>query len=196
MKWIGLTGGIASGKSTVAKILTDLGAKVILADELSRRVTTPGSEGLRQITRTFGHDILDSDQCLDRRKLADIVFSDPKKLLQLEQILHPLIRNETDIEKKKLEAQGESLAFYDVPLLFEKKLEDQFDKVLLINCDQATQISRIKKRDGLNEREAMQRLNAQIPLKDKVLKSHFVINNDGDLETLKKAVKEYFLKLS
>lgn len=185
MRWIGLTGGIASGKSTVTQEIKHQGYVVIDADELARRVVAPNSAGLTQVVQTFGQGVIGPDGQLDRKAMGQVVFSNPAKLSQLESILHPLIQAKVKEEKSQLEKRGEKIAFYDVPLLYEKNLAQQFDAVVVVSCSEALQRQRLKKRDGLSEEEVEKRLRAQMPLKEKVQKADFVIVNDGDLPALK-----------
>lgn len=187
MKWIGLTGGIASGKSTVAKILTKAGIAVLDADEAAHFVSMKDSAGLAQILKKFGIEILNSQGELDRKALAAQVFSDKKKLLELESILHPLIRAEIQKRKKDLQDRGAALAFYDVPLLFEKKMEKDFDEILLVTSTRDLQISRMQARNGLSLEEAEARLANQIPLVEKEKHATRIISNNGSFADLENA---------
>lgn len=190
MKWYGITGGIASGKSTVSQKLRNLGFKVVDADQLARDVVVKGSPGLQSVVDRFGRDVLSSSGELDRKKLGSKVFGQPTELLALENILHPLIRKETDARRAALAQAGEAFAFYDVPLLFEKQMEPLFDGIVVVAADESLQIQRMKTRDGLNDAEIAKRLAAQIPLKEKSAKAHFVIQNNGDLKLLDAQIAE------
>lgn len=190
MKWYGITGGIASGKSTVSQKLRNLGFKVVDADQLARDVVVKGSPGLQSVVDRFGGDVLSSSGELDRKKLGSKVFGQPTELLALENILHPLIRKETDARRAALAQAGEAFAFYDVPLLFEKQMEPLFDGIVVVAADESVQIQRMKTRDGLNDTEIAKRLAAQIPLKEKSAKAHFVIQNNGDLKLLDAQIAE------
>ena len=185
MKWIGLTGGIATGKSTAAKLLRDLGLPVVDADQLAREVVEPGSEGIKQIQEVFGDSILNEQGGLDRKAMGEIVFKDAEKLERLEGILHPLIESRRAEEKRRMESENVELAFYDVPLLFEVGMEKEFDKIVLIYTDEKTQIERIKERDGLSDEQIRNRLNNQISIEDKREKSDFVVINSGSVAELK-----------
>ncbi len=187
MKWVGLTGGIASGKSTVAKILSQAGVAVLDADEAAYFVSKKDSPGLAQIVQKFGPEILNSQGELDRKALAAQVFSDKKKLLELESILHPLIRVEIQKRKKDLQDSGTALAFYDVPLLFEKKMEKDFDEILLVTSTRDLQISRMQARNGLSLEEAEARLANQIPLVEKEKHATKIIRNNGSFSDLENA---------
>ncbi len=184
MKWIGLTGGIASGKSTVSRILQAQGLAVVDADEIARRVVEPGTPGLAQVISRFGSGVLHSDGSLDRKKLGKLVFGKPEELLALENILHPLIQNETARQRESWKKKGKALAFYDVPLLFEKKLEDNFDAIVVVQSSEALQKSRMKQRDQLSDAEIDSRLKSQIPMAKKVDSATWVLRNEGSLQEL------------
>lgn len=185
MKWIGLTGGIASGKSTVAKILRDLGLPVVDADSLARLVVMPGASGLRAIAQTFGEDFVRPDGSLDRAKLGQLIFSESSHRLKLEGILHPLIQELKQAERLELENKGCEIAFYDIPLLFEKDLARDFDKTILVYCTPEEQLKRLVERDGLSRDEAARRIAAQLPIDSKMKLADFVIFNNGGQAELK-----------
>jgi len=190
LKWIGLTGGIGSGKTTVAKNLDQMGVAVVYADQLARDATQVGSLGLESIKKKFGSEMVNSDGSLNRQALGKIVFSDKEKLKTVEQILHPLIAEKTKEIRSKLESQGRQYAIYDVPLLFEKKLEKQFDQIVLVYCEEKVQRERIFKRDLLSADEIELRIRSQMPLREKITKSDFVIYNGGTIEDLLVQTKE------
>ncbi|PIS10036.1 MAG: dephospho-CoA kinase [Bdellovibrio sp. CG10_big_fil_rev_8_21_14_0_10_47_8] len=195
MKWIGLTGGIASGKSTVSQILRDLGYEVVDADEIAKQVVQPGTPGLQSVISQFGTQILDAHGSLDRKKLGAIVFGNPEKLLILENILHPLVQNITSQKKDQLEMAGIPMAFYDVPLLFEKKLEKNFDDIVVITTSPENQRERMKQRDQLDELEISKRLQSQVPLSEKIQKARWIIENNGSIEDLGRQVRDLALHL-
>ncbi len=184
MKWIGLTGGIATGKSTVAKMIRDLGLPVIDADSLAREVVMPKSPGLAAVVEAFGPAILLPDQSLDRSKLGHIVFADPAQRERLEKILHPLIQERKNSERRRLENEGAEIAFYDVPLLFEKNLEKDFDKTVLVYCSRDEQIQRLVQRSQMSVAEAELRLQSQLPIDDKIKRADYVIFNREGLSEL------------
>lgn len=184
MKWLGLTGGIASGKSTVSRFLQDHGIPVIDADEIARQVVQTGTPGLRSIVEEFGHQVLLPDGTLDRRKLGQVVFGRPDLLSRLEAILHPLIRAETLRQRKELERRGVLLAVYDMPLLFETKAEEQFDSIVVVSCTQEQQRERLRRRNSLSESEIEERLASQLSLSRKEKGADFVVHNDGDEKQL------------
>ncbi len=195
MKWIGLTGGIATGKSTVSAILRDLGRSVIDADVLARDVVRPGSPGLGEIIKTFGGNVLTPNGELDRKKLGEIVFSDEHKREQLEAILHPLIEEKRAEARRALERQGCELAFYDVPLLFEKNLQDEFDATVLVYAHRDLQAKRLRERSGMSDDEISRRLGAQLPIDEKLPRATHVLRNEGSLADLRQQVKALVAKL-
>lgn len=180
MKWLGLTGGIASGKSTVSQALRKKGFPVLDADEIAHQVVQIGSPGLKSIVTKFGPDVLSSDGSLDRRKLGQIIFGNTELKRGLESILHPLIREEIDRQRQALAQQGELLAIYDIPLLFETKSQAQFDYIIVVTCTLTQQKQRLKLRNSLSEQEIDQRIAAQIPLRVKESEADFVLHNDQD----------------
>lgn len=184
MRWIGLTGGIATGKSTVSNWLKAKGYAVIDADELARLVVAPGSEGLRQIVSHFGAEILDDDGNLDRRRLGALVFADREKLLDLENMIHPLVQAQVQSLRNRYEREGKEFVFYDVPLLYEKKLQDQFDHIIVVAADEEIQKARMRARDALNENEIESRLKSQLPMSEKIKVAHSVVENNGTREEL------------
>jgi dephospho-CoA kinase len=186
--WYGLTGGLGTGKSTVANLIRSHGIPVIDADRLAREVVEKGSVGLGHVVQAFGPGILNSQGQLDRLKMAEIVFSSPKKLLQLESIIHPLVQEAVRQQKNWLKDQDCLWAVYDVPLLFEKKLNDQFDGIITVSASKSQQIERVKKRNSWNDEEIQKRIQAQIPLSEKIQQSDYVIENQGSLQELEKKV--------
>jgi dephospho-CoA kinase len=184
MKWIGLTGGIASGKSRVAEILKNKGFKVVDADLIAREVVQAGTSGLKAVVDKFGVEVLLPDGGLDRKKLGRLVFGQPGKLKQLEDILHPLVKKETARQRQEHQEQGHDFVFYDVPLLFEKKMESEFDGILVVVASEALQRERMKNRDHLSEQDIENRLRSQVPLPEKIKKADWVIRNEGSLQDL------------
>lgn len=195
MKLLGLTGGIASGKSTVAAILRRLGAAIINADELSREVVQPGQEAWKEIVDTFGPAILQEDKTLDRRKLRKIVFDNPEARKKLEAIIHPRVRALAEKKIRELAATGSSIIVYEVPLLFEAQIHLWLRPVILVACDVETQKKRLLERDRLTEAEAQQHLDAQMSLEDKRKLADYVIENNGDLEELERQVRGVLQKI-
>lgn len=189
MKLIGLTGGIASGKSAVSGILRRLGAQVIDADALAREVVEPHQPAWDEIVGTFGNKVLQPDQTLDRKKLRKLVFDDPKARKQLEAITHPRIRGLAQDEIAQCAATGAPLVVYEAPLLFETGIHLWLRPVILVACDRATQRRRLHERDNLTETEIEQHLGAQMSLEEKRKLADYVIDNNGTLEDLESAVK-------
>lgn len=190
MKWTGLTGGIATGKSTAKKLIESLGFSVIDADQISHTLSEPGQPGYAGIVSHFGKNILNSDHTIDRKKLGQIVFSDEKNKTDLERILHPLIQQEVKKQKGELLDRGDKIAFYDVPLLFEKNLQSNFDVTVLIWCDPKIQLERLMKRNSLTRDEALLRISNQLPLIQKVKWANYCVDNSGDIESLDKQIKK------
>lgn len=185
MKWVGLTGGIASGKTTVQKILIKCGVPVVDADKISHELTQKNARGYSEIVRFFSNDkiILDNGE-IDRKKLGSIVFSDKEKLMLLEQILHPLVQEQVRIQRGEYEIKGHKYCFYDVPLLFEKNMQDQFDYTVLVYVSPDVQIKRLMQRNQLLQVEALQRINAQISLQEKIRRADFCLDNSTNVDDL------------
>lgn len=177
MRVVGLTGGIATGKSTFAAALRARGAPVIDADVLAREAVAPGTPALAEIARTFGPGVLVPDGALDRKKLGAIVFADPAARKQLEAITHPAVRARFATETARLAAAGHPLAFYDVPLLFEVGLDATMDAVVVVWAPRDVQRARVMARDGLSAAEADARLAAQWPVDEKAARADLVVEN-------------------
>ncbi|YCI75712.1 dephospho-CoA kinase [Bacillus sp. R1-10] len=186
---IGITGGIASGKSTVSLYLQELGFTIVDADLASRAVVEPGEEAYHQVVKAFGEDILLTDGNIDRVKLGSIIFNDQEKRLLLNGIVHPAVRNWMRVKTEAALSSGEETVFMDIPLLFESKLTFMVDKTLLIYVDEQVQLKRLMNRNGLSETEALARINSQMPLADKKALADAVIDNNGDINETKRQVK-------
>ncbi|XXT24516.1 dephospho-CoA kinase [Sorangium sp. So ce429] len=176
----GLTGGLGSGKSTVAARFRAQGLPVIDADALAREVVAKGTEGLDEVVRAFGPEVLLPDGSLDRARVAAVVFADPGKRRQLNAIVHPRITALTLERAAALEAQGEPLACYEAALLVENRVVDAFRPLVVVAVPEAVQIARAMARDGVTEDEVRARLAAQLPLSSKVAVADHVIENSGD----------------
>lgn len=185
----GLTGGLASGKSTAAKRLRALGVPVIDADALAREVVAPGTPGLAEVVRHFGEEVL-CDGALDRGRLASIVFSHPEQRDALERITHPRIQRLRDERLHELEVRGEPLAVYEVPLLFEKGLEDGLRPIVVVSVPEAVQVARAVARDRSDEAQVRARLAAQLPLAEKARRADYVIDNTKTPDATAAAVDE------
>jgi dephospho-CoA kinase len=196
VKLVGLTGGIASGKSTVATMLRELGAKIINADDLARAIVQPGKEAWKEIVAAFGTEVLRPDRAIDREKLRTTIFQDAAARKRLDSITHPRIRALAQARAQELAAKGSAIVIYEAPLLFEKEAHLWLRPVILVACDDFLQRRRLKARDRLNDAEIEQHIKAQMPLSEKRALADFVIENNGDLEDLKKQVKEVWTKLA
>lgn len=187
MIWVGLTGGIASGKSTVAEFLSERGFGVVSADQLAHNVIARGTEAARRIHETFGDGVMAADGTVDRAKLAALVFNDSTGALRvrLESLIHPEVRKKSKEERARLEARGDAVAIYEIPLLFEKNLMSEFDLIVTVAISRELQIDRLTKRSGMTHDEALKRINAQKSQDEKIKGSDFVICNDGSLQDLR-----------
>jgi dephospho-CoA kinase len=192
MLWVGLTGGIGSGKSTVARILESLGITVIEADRLAHDAMATGSEGAKKVRATFGDAVFNADGSVDRQKLGALVFDDKSGAarLALEGILHPEVRGKSESERKRLEARGDEIAVYEIPLLFEKKLEHNFDLIVTVAASSQIQLDRLMTRSKLTAEEAHRRISAQLSQDLKIQGSDFVIWNDGDERELRRQTEK------
>jgi dephospho-CoA kinase len=178
----GLTGGIASGKSTVAARLRAHGVPVIDADELAREVVVPGTDGLRDVVAAFGTGVLSPDGTLDRKALARIVFSDDAARRRLNAITHPRITQRTLERSAELARTGVPLACYEAALIVENGASDSFRPLVVVACPDHVQVARIRARDSASQEDALARLRAQKPLGDKVAVADFVIDTSGPIE--------------
>jgi dephospho-CoA kinase len=196
VKLVGLTGGIASGKSAVAKILERLGAAVINADDLAREVVEPGKVAWQEIVDAFGTGVLQPDQTLDRQKLRTLIFSDRDGRKKLEAIIHPRVRALAEERIRERAAAGYSIIVYEVPLLFEGKLHEWLRPVILVACDPETQRKRLQERDHLTPTEAQKHIDAQMSLAEKRRLADYVIENNGSLEEVETQVKAILEKIN
>lgn len=195
MRVVGLTGGIASGKSTFAEALRARGVPVIDADALARQAVAPGSPALAEIARKFGPDVLARNGALDRKRMGELVFSDPTARHRLEAITHPAVRLAMAGETARLGAAGHDLAFYDVPLLFEVGLERVLDSVVVVWVPAELQRARIVARDGLRPEEAEARIAAQLPIDEKAARADFVVENVGARDDLSRKAERLLADL-
>ena len=195
MKVIGLTGGIASGKSTVTNMLRSLGATVIDADFISRELVLPGSLALREIVEAFGKQVMNKDGSLDRKKLADIVFNDKEKLKRLDEIMLPKIIETINGLLSSYKNAGQAVVMLDAPLLFEAGLKELTDSIWVVYIPESTQLTRLTQRDGLTVDQARQRISSQLSIEDKKQWADIVIDNSGSLDDTYKQVKEFWSRL-
>jgi len=177
-----LTGGIGSGKSTVARFLAEAGLAVVDADVLARKVVEPGSPGLAAIRASFGEAMVEEGGQLDRRRLGSLVFSSPEARERLEAILHPLLKSAAEAEFDRLGHAGHSLVCYEIPLLFETEQERLYRPVVVVHVPAEAQLARILARGGIDEGEAERRIDAQLPLDHKAEQADHVIDNTGSLD--------------
>ncbi|AXI40312.1 dephospho-CoA kinase [Bacillaceae bacterium ZC4] len=179
---IGLTGGIASGKSTVSEMLKKRGIPVIDADLIAREVVEVGKKAYTEIVNAFGKEILNEDLTINRARLGSIVFQNEDKREKLNSIVHPEVRLEMKRRQEQLISEGAKAVVLDIPLLFESNLKHLVDKVIVVYTGEKNQLERLMKRNNFSKKEALSRINAQMPLKEKVKFADAVINNDGTLE--------------
>jgi dephospho-CoA kinase len=193
---LGVTGGIASGKTAVAHMLKELGAPMIDFDLIARQVVEPGKPALQKIVDYFGKQILQEDGTLDRKKLSSIVFQDLEKRKKLEGFTHPpiceaFLKQVNEITDKDPAAIIQAV----VPLLIEKNLQSMFDKVLVVYVPQEQQIERLTRRDSISKEEAAHMLRAQLPIDEKLQYADFVVRNEGSMEETRRQVEEVWCDL-
>jgi dephospho-CoA kinase len=190
---VGLTGGIASGKSTVVRMFAEEGAWIIDLDEISRWVVQPRKPAWREIVRSFGESILKRDGTIDRKRMSEIVFADPSKRRRLEEIVHPYVFKEYDRRLRGiLDKNEQAIVIADVPLLIEIQAQHRFEKVILVYSPPETQVARLKERNGLDHRAVLDRLGAQMAIDQKVGVADFVIDNQGSLEETRRQVRRVY----
>ena len=192
---IGLTGGIATGKSYVASKIKDAGVPMVDADVLSREVVAPGTPGLAAVRRRFGPDAVRRDGTMDRVRIAQIVFKDKRARLDLEAIIHPAVQKAIDEFFATLPKRT-PFAVADIPLLFETGRDNQFNAVVVVACPRELQLQRLMERNKLSKEDAERRLNSQLPIDQKVKKATYVIRTDGSFEDTDKQVAELIKKLA
>lgn len=188
-KIIGLTGGIASGKTTVSDYLKKRGYVVLDADAYSKKTTAKNGPAIPAIIEAFGADIVSESGELDRKKLGSIIFNDADKRRELNEIVHPLIREMMNADEEKYIQKGH--VFLDIPLLFENGLNEGCDLVVTVFVDRDTQIKRLTARNDLTVEEAEARINSQMPLTEKVQKSDFRLDNNGTVEMLYEQIDRF-----
>nr|WP_318835948.1 dephospho-CoA kinase [Desulfuromonas versatilis] len=193
---LGVTGGIASGKSTVAQVFRELGAIVVSADELARQAVLPGTPALRQLVERFGPQVLCADGTLDRAALSRIVFADPRARQDLNRITHPAIAALAEKRLAELRRQNPLLVVYEAPLLFEAGAEGRVDAVLSVIIDERLQLNRLMARDRSGPEAAQARIAAQMPQSEKAARSDYLIDNSGSLEQLRQQVQALWSQLT
>ena len=185
IKVVGLTGGIASGKSTVGQFMADQGIPVIDADKVAREIVEPGSPVLHAIRDVFGAHYIQAEGTLDRQALGALVFSNPEALLKLNALTHPAILERVQDELLKLQSRGFKWAIYEAALIIERGLNPQLESLVVVLCDPETQVKRLEKRNGLDAKSARQRIDSQTNNKRRREAADHVIENSGSLEALK-----------
>ncbi len=182
---IGLTGGIGSGKTTAAKRFAALGARVYHADEVSRRALDPCSDCYSKVIETFGMDVVQDDGEIDRRKLGEIVFADEGKRRALNGIIHPFVISELLASAERdLASLPDGIAVFEVPLLFESRMDEQMDANIVVTCEDESRIARVMNRDELPREQVLARMRAQMPEEEKRLRADYVLDNNGTHESL------------
>jgi len=188
---LGITGGIASGKSTAAALLAQHGAHVISADQVAREVVKPGSELLARLVQMFGSEVLAADKSLARKRLGELVFADPQARKRLEAVMHPAIA-ELSSQQLRSAAEKYALVVYEAPLLFEAGAHKRVDKVLCVTVEPSVQLERVQQRDGCTLAQAQAQVEAQMPQHKKAELSDYVIDNSADLAALKVKIDQFF----
>jgi len=186
---IGLTGGIASGKSTVSQMIKEKGIRVVDADIIAKEAVSKGSAALHQIVQTFGEEVLQPNGELNRQQLGAIIFSDEEKRKKLNAIVHPEVRKEMLKQRDEGVSNQEAFVVLDIPLLFESKLEGLVDRIIVVYTTPDLQLSRLMNRNDLSEEEALNRIHSQQPLEEKCQKADRVIENTKDLAYMRKQLE-------
>lgn len=193
---VGLTGSIASGKSTVSGMFVELGAYLIDYDVLAREVVEPGQKAWEGIVDQFGEEVLNSDSTLNRERLGKIVFDNPEKLKKLNQITHPAVFEEADNRVKEIEkTHADALIIKDVPLLIETGIHDTVGKVIVVSAPRETRLKRLMER-GFTQEESLKRIDSQMPISEKEKYADFVIHNDGSLVYTREQVEQIYSQLT
>lgn len=182
---IGLTGSIASGKSTISAMLKELGFPIIDADLVARSVVESGTKTLQEIERVFGHEVINSNGTLNRESLGNLIFNDPQKRKQLNELIHPAIRTEMLRSRDEILQSGEKNIVMDIPLLFESKLQHFVDKILVVSVTEEIQLQRLMKRNSLSIEEAKTRIQSQLPISEKEKGADAIIYNNESIEKSK-----------
>ena len=195
---VGLTGGIVGGKSTVASMFKDLGAKIVDADKLGHSVILPNKPAWKKIIKIFGKDILQNDLTIDRKKLGKIVFTNQTLLKKLNEITHPeitkMIKKEIDSAKNNTHNQ-EKVLIIDAALIYEAKIDRFMDKIIVVYIDKDEQIKRLIKRNNLSKDEALQRVRSQIPIEEKAKMADYLIDNSNSLNKTREQVEKVWQSL-
>ena len=193
---VGLTGGIASGKTIVSQVLGEEGAHIIDTDQLARELVQPHTPGWEELRRVFGESIFEEDGGIDRKALAEQIFNDPEQRKRLNQILHPRIKEEINRRINQIsQTEPDAIVVIDAPLLIETGNHLHMDTVIVVSATERQQIERLKERSGTTEEEARRIIASQLPLKEKLKVADIVILNQGSLEETKRRTQEVYRKL-
>ncbi|MAG14768.1 MAG: dephospho-CoA kinase [Dehalococcoidales bacterium] len=195
MKVIGLTGGIGSGKSTIAQFLAELGAVIINADEVGHEVSQSGTDVWREVVAAFGSQVITHDKVIDREKLATIIFNDAEARVKLNRIMHPPIYRMVRAQIDRYRRQGIKVVVLEAPLLLEVGWTSLVDEVWVTTTDETKVLERLRKRSGLSESAARARIRSQLPSKERIKHTDVAIDNDGNLAELKIKVEELWENL-
>lgn len=193
--FLGLTGGIASGKSTADDFFKKKNIPIIDSDLIAHKIMEVGQAGYQAVVDYFGTDILNDDQTINRRKLGEIVFNDQAKLKKLNSLTHPLVHQEIKRQMEQYRLNQEKLVVIDVPLLFESGFESLCDGVLVISISPELQLKRLMKRNNFTEKEALSRINNQMPLSEKEKRATYVVANTGTINDLEKRLSDLLQKI-
>jgi dephospho-CoA kinase len=194
---LGLTGSIATGKSTVANMLRRRGAVLIDADQVARKVVEPGSLGLNKIIENFGSEMVTAEGRLDRAKLGELVFNDEEARERLNALLHPLIIEEMkQLTGQSLKKEPHSIVIWDVPLLIEENLTQFVEQVIVVYVPESIQLKRLMERNQLTETEAIKRMKSQLSIEDKKKVADYIIDNSGSLEDTERQVDQLWKYLT
>ncbi|KQL37965.1 dephospho-CoA kinase [Bacillus sp. FJAT-25509] len=194
-KIFGLTGSIASGKSTVSNFLKELNVPIVDADIIAKEVVEIGQPAYKKIIEAFGSEILLESGEINRSFLGSIIFNNKEKRLQLNEIVHPEVRREMKEQADRYIKQGESLVILDIPLLYEGNSIELVEKVIVVTVSEENQLKRLMNRNGLSKEDALLRIASQIPVKEKAARADYVIDNNGDIEDTKRQVKDLLNKI-
>jgi dephospho-CoA kinase len=192
---IGLTGGIGTGKSTVARMLAQLGAAILDADAIGKSVVEEDPEVLHELQQEFGQDIVDDDGRLKRQELGHRIFGDLQKVERLNRIVHPHLIARLKQEEEKALRSGAPLVVVDAALIYEADLEEHFSHIVVVTASLPQRLERVRKRDEFTDEQIMQRIQSQIPIEEKEKHADTVLRNDGSVEELEKSVHELFQRL-
>jgi dephospho-CoA kinase len=193
---VGLTGSIATGKSTVSRMFAELGCVIVDADLLAREIVEPGEPALAEIAAEFGAEVLQADGTLDRKKLGAIVFGDPARRKRLEEITHPAIGARFQQRLADLEARGfDGIVLWDAPVMIETGGDKLMDKLVVVATDESTQAARLRARDGIEAAEAERKIRSQMPVAEKAELADYVIDNAGDRAATERQVRDVHASL-